>query len=61
MAGYLNTLRVIVVGIPMCTILGVLVGLMRLSDNLLVRAVGTLYVEVFRNVPPCSGSSSPTW
>ena len=50
-AGYLNTLRVIVVGIPMCTILGVLVGLMRLSDNLLVRAVGTLYVEVFRNVP----------
>ena len=35
----------------MCTILGVLVGLMRLSDNLLVRAVGTLYVEVFRNVP----------
>ena len=50
-AGYLNTLRVIVVGIPLCTILGVLVGIMRLSDNLLVRAVGTLYVEVFRNVP----------
>jgi general L-amino acid transport system permease protein len=50
-AGYLNTLRVIVVGIPLCTILGILVGIMRLSDNLLVRAVGTLYVELFRNVP----------
>ena len=51
LAGYLNTLRVIVVGIPLCTVLGILVGVMRLSDNLLVRAVGTLYVEVFRNVP----------
>ena len=51
-AGYLNTLRVIVVGIPLCTVLGILIGIMRLSDNLLVRAVGTLYVEVFRNVPP---------
>lgn len=50
-AGYLNTLRVIVVGIPLCTVLGILVGIMRLSDNLVVRAVGTLYVEVFRNVP----------
>lgn len=50
-AGYLNTLRVIVVGIPLCTVLGIVIGIMRLSDNLLVRAVGTLYVEVFRNVP----------
>lgn len=50
-AGYLNTLRVIVVGIPLCTVLGIFIGIMRLSDNMLVRAVGTLYVEVFRNVP----------
>ena len=51
LAGYLNTLRVIVVGIPLCTVIGILIGVMRLSENLLVRAVGTLYVEVFRNVP----------
>lgn len=51
LAGYLNTLRVIVVGIPLCTILGVVIGTMRLSDNLLVRSVGTVYVELFRNVP----------
>ena len=50
-AGYLNTLRVIVVGIPLCTALGVIIGIMRLSDNLLVRAVGTIYVELFRNIP----------
>ena len=50
-AGYLNTLRVIVVGIPLCTALGVIIGIMRLSDNLLVRAVGTVYVELFRNIP----------
>lgn len=50
-AGYLNTLRVIVIGIPACTLLGIMIGIMRLSDNLLVRAVGTLYVELFRNIP----------
>ena len=49
--GYLNTLRVIVVGIPACTVIGIVVGIARLSDNVMVRAVGTLYVEVFRNVP----------
>jgi general L-amino acid transport system permease protein len=51
LAGYLNTLRVIVVAIPACTALGVIIGIMRLSGNLLVRAVGTLYVELFRNIP----------
>ena len=51
LAGYLNTLRVIVVGIPACTLLGVLIGVARLSDNALVRAFGTLYVELFRNIP----------
>lgn len=50
-AGYLNTLRVIVVGIPLCTVLGIVIGVMRLSDNLLVRAVVTAYVELFRNIP----------
>lgn len=50
-AGYLNTVRVIVVGIPACTILGILIGVARLSENRLVRLVGTLYVESFRNIP----------
>lgn len=50
-AGFLNTLRVIAVGIPLCTVLGILIGVARLSQNLLVRIFGTVYVELFRNLP----------
>ena len=50
--GYFNTIRVIAVGIPAATIIGIVVGISRLSDNALVRAFGTLYVEVLRNIPP---------
>lgn len=49
--GFTNTLRVIMVGIPACTIIGILIGVARLSENAAVRAVGTLYVETFRNIP----------
>ena len=49
--GYLNTVRVILVGIPGCTIIGILIGIARLSNNVAVRSFGTLYVETFRNVP----------
>lgn len=51
LAGYSNTLRVIIVGIPACTILGIMIGIARLSNNGMVRLFGTLYVEAFRNVP----------
>ncbi|MBW3662831.1 MAG: ABC transporter permease subunit [Actinobacteria bacterium] len=51
MVGYGNTIRVIAFGIPVCTILGILIGISRLSDNALVRAFGTVYVETFRNIP----------
>jgi general L-amino acid transport system permease protein len=50
-AGFMNTLRVILFGIPGCTILGIMIGVARLSDNYAVRAFGTLYVETFRNIP----------
>ncbi|MBW3620855.1 MAG: ABC transporter permease subunit [Actinobacteria bacterium] len=49
--GYFNTLRVIAVGIPACTIIGIFIGIARLSENALVRAFGTVYVETFRNIP----------
>jgi general L-amino acid transport system permease protein len=49
--GYFNTIRVIAVGIPACTVIGILIGIARLSDNALVRAFGTVYVETFRNIP----------
>ena len=39
LVGVLNTLRVALLGILLCTLLGTLVGLGRLSHNLLLRAL----------------------
>jgi His/Glu/Gln/Arg/opine family amino acid ABC transporter permease subunit len=49
--GFLNTLKVAVVGVALASVLGVLVGVMRLSGNWLVRQIATLYVETLRNTP----------
>lgn len=51
LAGLGNTLRVAAVGVVLSTLLGTLVGLGRLSRNVLARSLSTAYVEVFRNVP----------
>ena len=52
LVGLLNTLLVAVVGIVTATILGFLVGIGRLSHNWLIRKICTVYVEIFRNIPP---------
>lgn len=49
--GLLNTLVVAVLGCITATIIGVLVGVARLSPNWLVARIMTVYVEMFRNVP----------
>jgi general L-amino acid transport system permease protein len=49
--GFLNTLRVSVVGIVLATLLGTIIGIGRLSRNWLVRTLSTTYVEAVRNVP----------
>ncbi|MFA3920432.1 amino acid ABC transporter permease [Ruegeria hyattellae] len=49
--GLLNTLVVAVLGCITATIIGVLVGVLRLSSNWLVSKIMTVYVEMFRNVP----------
>ena len=49
--GLLNTLVVAVMGCITATIIGVLVGVLRLSSNWLVARIMTVYVEIFRNVP----------
>jgi len=49
--GLLNTVRVATVGIALATILGILVGVARLSSNWLVRKAAALYVESLRNIP----------
>jgi len=51
LVGLVNTLRVAVVGIVLATILGFLLGIMRLSSNWLVAKFATVYVETIRNVP----------
>lgn len=49
--GLLNTLLVAGLGIIFATILGFIVGIARLSKNLLVNKAATAYVEVIRNLP----------
>jgi len=49
--GLLNTLLVAVMGCITATIIGVIIGILRLSNNWLVAKVMTLYVEIIRNVP----------
>jgi general L-amino acid transport system permease protein len=51
MAGFQNTLRVVVVGLVGATVLGILIGIGRLSTNLLVRCISIPYIEIFRNTP----------
>ncbi|MFQ5922146.1 MAG: ABC transporter permease subunit, partial [Anaerolineales bacterium] len=49
--GLLNTLQVSVLGIVFATILGIIVGVARLSTNYLVNKVASIYVEILRNIP----------
>jgi general L-amino acid transport system permease protein len=51
MVGLSNTFRVAIVGIVLATIIGTLVGVGRLSHNLLVRSLSGAYVDLLRNVP----------
>ena len=46
-----NTLIVSVVGVVLAIMLGIVVGVARLSDNWIVSKIATVYVEFFRNVP----------
>ncbi len=49
--GALNTLRISLLGIAAATVLGVVLGVLRLSGNWLVARLVSVYVEVFRNLP----------
>lgn len=49
--GLLNTLVVAGLGCLTATILGVTIGVLRLSKNWIVSRIMTVYVEIFRNVP----------
>ena len=49
--GLLNTLLVAVMGCITATVIGVMVGVARLSHNWIISRLMAFYVEMFRNVP----------
>ena len=51
LVGLLNTLLVAFIGIIFSTILGVIIGIARLSSNYLIERTAAWYVEFFRNIP----------
>ena len=51
LVGALNTLLVAFLGCITATIIGVFVGVLRLSNNWIVSKLMSVYVEIFRNVP----------
>ena len=51
LAGFVNTLRVVVSGLVLATALGVAVGAASFSGNPLLRGVTRIYVELVRNIP----------
>ena len=51
LVGLLNTLLVAFIGIIISTVLGVVIGIARLSPNYLIERTAAFYVEFFRNIP----------
>ena len=51
LVGLLNTLLVSAIGIFFATLIGVTVGIGRLSSNYLINKAAEFYVEIFRNIP----------
>jgi general L-amino acid transport system permease protein len=49
--GLINTLVVAVVGIVFATIIGLIIGIARLSNNWLISKLAGGYIELFRNIP----------
>lgn len=49
--GLINTLLVSAVGIVLATLIGLIVGISRLSNNWLIRKLAGGYIELFRNTP----------
>lgn len=52
LVGLLNTLLVSGIGIVLASLLGLVLGIARLSPNWLVRTSAGVYIEIFRNIPP---------
>ena len=51
MVGLLNTIIIAFVGIVLATMVGLVIGVLRLSNNWLIAKLAKAYVDFFRNIP----------
>ena len=51
LVGLTNTLIITFVGIILSTILGLIIGILRLSNNWLIKKIAAAYIDIFRNIP----------
>lgn len=51
LVGFLNTLKVAIIGIVLATVLGISIGILGLSKNWLVARIVGVYVSFLRNIP----------
>lgn len=51
MVGLLNTFKVALIGCVLATLLGLLIGISRMSSNWLVAKLSETYIEIIRNIP----------
>jgi len=51
LVGLSNTLVIGLVGIIFSTILGLIIGILRLSNNWLIKKISAAYIDIFRNIP----------
>ena len=49
--GVINTVRICIIAIILATLLGTIMGVARLSKNILFSTISYLYVEILRNTP----------
>jgi polar amino acid transport system permease protein len=49
--GVITSLRITLIGFPIATIIGLFVGLARMSKNVVIYTAATIYVEVVRGIP----------
>ena len=50
-AAVINSVRASLLAIVLCTILGIIIGVLRMSSNKVASGMATVYVELFRNFP----------
>lgn len=49
--GFINTIRVLIVGLVGASLLGLVAGIGRLSSNYLIHNICRVYIEIFQNTP----------